>query len=213
MAHTSARRLHGLRGLGRALIGAIVAGALGGCRIEASSPYAGTPVLENDTLWRFPSGATAATWLRAEARFLGLLTDSAGHAFLLASGVECSGCDAGESVLLQAAGTVGTPPDMPVPGWYPYPGEIHEQTGHRSFSSRLYWGRCLPDRGPGLVQQATEFDTLGLPARSIVRMTEIRGGRLRDDSVPSAPGVDATIQGSVERGDCREIPPKPHAGL
>lgn len=192
---------------------ALVAGALGCCRAEASSPYTGTPVLENDTLWRFPSGATAATWLRAEAAFLGLLTESAGHAFLLASGVECSHCDAGLSVLLQAAGTVGTPPDTSVPGWYAYPGEIREETGLLTFRSRLFWGRCLPERGPGLVQQATEFDTLGRPARSIVRLTEIRGGRLRDDSLAPTAGVDATIQAGVDRGGCREIPPKPQWGL
>lgn len=202
-----------LSGTCRRLLRALSLFALGGCGAEAPNPYAGTPMLESDTLWRFPSGATAATYLRAEASYLGLLTDSTGRAFVLASGVECSHCDAGLSVLLQEAGTIGTPPDAPVPGWYVYPGEIREETGVPSFRSRLFWGRCLPGRGPGLVQLATEFDTLGRPARERVRLSEIRARGLVDDSVAPAAPVDRTLQASVDRGECREIPPKVQWGL
>lgn len=192
--------------VGRLLITVTVV-ALTACRTEAPSRYSGTPVIVNDTLWQFPSGATAATYLRAEFLFIGLLTDTTGHAYLLASGVECTHCDAGLSVLLQAVGDIGTPPATPVPGWYTYPGELLEQTGMPSFRSRLFWGRCLPNRGPGLVQFATEFDSVGQQTRALVRLTEIRDGRLVDDSLPNAPSIDTTRTADGRR-ECREIPPQ-----
>lgn len=199
--------------MSRRFLAMVTVFAMTACRMQEPSRYAGTPVIRDDTLWQFPSGATAATYLRAEFVYIGLLTDSAGNAYVLASGVECSGCDAGLSVLLQAADVVGTPPDAHVPGWYAYPGEIREESGVPSFRSRLFWGRCFPDRGPGLVQFATEFDTLGQPARALVRITEIRGGRLVDDSLAHAPSVDTTRSARGDGSRCQEIPPRVQWGL
>lgn len=197
----------------RRLVCAVTLSVLLACRTEHPSSFAGTPVLRDDTLWHFPSGATAATYLRAEVEYIGLLTDTTGRAYVLASGVECSHCDANLSVLLQAAGDVATPPDTPVPGWYPYPGELREETGTSRFRSRLFWGRCVRGRGPGVLQFATEFDSLGRQSRAVVRLTEIRDGRLVDDSLAYTPSIDTTVVARADRTACREIPPRVQWGL
>lgn len=181
------------------------------CETGVPDPYAGTPVVEQDTVWRFPSGATAVTTLQQEIQYIGTIQDERNGPYLVASGVECNFCDAGLSVLMKSVRDGNPPPDGPAPGWYAYPGDVTEMNGGLVFRSRLFWGRCLPERGSGLVQFATEFDTLGRQERHVVYVTEIRDGRLVDDSLMVRPPAVTDLEPRLADARCREIPPRPQA--
>ncbi|MBA3890911.1 MAG: hypothetical protein H0X64_10285 [Gemmatimonadaceae bacterium] len=131
---------------------------------------------------------------------------------MVASGVECSGCDASLSVLLQAVGdTVGFL-GRDTKGWYVYPGPIRNyETDSLLLVSRLFWGECREVGVPGLLQFATEYDSMGARHRDVFRSTEVRDGRLVDDSVMASPPDTLVVRGAVSRGACREIPPREQA--
>lgn len=175
---------------------------------ENDSLLAGVPAIVSDTVWRFPSGATVPSRMRAAIEYIGRI-DGEGGPYLLASGVECNYCDANLSVLLQAVSDTSGFLSRDVPGWYVYPGTIRSLgfDGVVDMESRLFWGECRADRGPGLLQIATEYDTPGR-GRRIVRLTEVRSGRLVDDSLGPG-GLDtAALRHRVESGRCHEIPPR-----
>lgn len=171
------------------------------------SLLAGVPAIVDDTLWRFPSGATVPSRLRAAITYIGRI-DGDGGPYLLASGVECSHCDAGLTVLLQPARDSVGYLEREVPGWYVYPGPIRD-TGTDSvmLASRLFWGHCLPGRAPGILQFATEYDTVGAVKRRIVRLTEVRNGSLAEDSITASPPDTSAVRRPIDAGTCREIPP------
>jgi len=169
--------------------------------------FAGVPVIERDTLWRFPSGALLPTPLRAAVRYLGRL-DAEGGSYVLASGVECQDCDAGVSVFLQSVHEPAARLEQANPGWFSYPGPTrHFETEALMMDSRLFWGRCLPGRAPGLVQFATEYDTAGQRVRDLVRLAEVRGGRLVADSIVGASMRVDAVQAAVAARSCHEVPP------
>lgn len=188
------------------------AALLAACAAEASDPYAGTPVVEGDSLLRFPSGARVAPGLHAELRYHGRLADAEGGPWLVTSGVQCEGCDAEPSVVLRS---VHAPPGAAweEPGWHAHPGRIVAyDTDRPMLESRLFWGRCLPGRPPGVVQFATEFDGTGRPARALVLLSEVRDGRLRADSLVQAPPAPSAVDAAVRAGRCREVAPEEQVG-
>ena len=190
----------------------IIAGALllaAACESHVPDPYAGTPVVERDTVWRFPSGATAVTALQQEIQYIGTIPDATNGPYVVASGVECNFCDAALSVVIKSVRDGNPPPTGPAPGWYAYPGDLTDMGGMLVSRSRLFWGRCLPGRAPGLVQFATELDTLGRQARHVVYLTEIRKGRLIDDSLIVRPRAVTDLEPRLSDGQCREIVPRP----
>lgn len=194
----------------RSVVWLAVAASVGiACRSPAEERrgYAGVPVVVADTLWRFPSGATVPSPLRTKLEYLGRI-DDAGGPYLVTAGFDCTACDAGPTVLLQTV--VHEQSDGgDVPGWYAYPGKIRSYHNDSiAMATRLFWGRCLPDRGPGLVQFATDHDSIGRPIRELVRLTEIRGGRLRDDSILVSPPTVAVLRPALRERACREIPPR-----
>ena len=197
------------------VLGAVLAA---GCR-RGDASYAGTPSVEGDTLLRFPSGAAYVSGMRSELSYLGQIPDGDRGPFVLVAGVECEGCDAGLSVLLRSvrdpAFISGDTSTERSAGWYAYPGRIlHFDDGAPIIDSRLYWGRCLPDRAPGVVQFATDFDSAGRQVRSLVRITEIRRGRLVDDSILQSPPTPSAVQPALRAGTCREVAPREqHGGL
>lgn len=176
--------------------------------LRADTRFAGVPALVNDTVWRFPSGATVPSRLRAAIEYIGLI-DGEGGPYLLASGVECNYCDADLTVLLQPAADSVAYIERDMPGWYVYPGPIRSAgTDSVMLASRLFWGRCLSGRAPGLLQFATEYDSAGAVQRRIVRMAELRDGRVVEDSIVVSPPDTSDVRGPVDAGTCREIPPR-----
>lgn len=192
---------------------ALFLAGLAACTGRAEDPYAGTPTIEGDTLLRFPSGARYAGGLRNELTYLGRIYDDVGGTFLVMAGIECRDCDGGLTVLIRSVADSGAEPVFPTPGWYAYPGRlVHYDDERPMLESRLFWGRCLPGRGPGLVQFATEFDSVGERSRHVVHLTEIRNGRLVDDSIAVSRPSIATVRPAVAAGACREVPARAQVG-
>ncbi len=129
------------------------------------------------------------------------------------AGVECEGCDAGLSVLLRSVHDPAFDPSERNVGWYAYPGRIlHHEDETPILDSRLFWGRCLPGRGPGIVQFVTEFDSAGRRIRHLLRTSEIQRGRLVDDSIVQSPPTPTAVQAAVQARTCREVPPQQQYG-
>ena len=179
------------------------------CQRSSDGPYAGTPSVEGDTLLRFPSGEAYVSGLRSSLAYLGRIPDQIRGPYLVVAGVECEDCDATLSVLLRSARDSAFTQGGRHAGWYAYPGRIdsYELDG-LIMDSRLFWGRCLPGRGPGLVQFATEFDSTGTQRRKLVRVSEIRGASITDDSIVLSPPAPSAVEPAVRAGTCREVPPR-----
>lgn len=186
---------------------------IAGCTPGAEHTFAGTPVVEGDTMLRFPSGAVHASGIRAALQYLGRLEDVAGGPFLLTTGIECQDCDAGRSVVLRSARDAADRSGVRGPGWYAYPGRItHFDDERPLFDSRLFWGWCLPGRALGVVQFATEFDSLGRRVRDVVFLSEVRAGQVVDDSITTAPPGLGALWPARQAGRCREVKAEPQSG-
>lgn len=187
-----------------------------GCAAEPAAgradPYAGAPVVEGDTALRFPSGVRVASGLRARLRYHGRLPDAAGGPWLVVSGVECDECDAGPSVLVRSV-RAAPGAAWEGPGWHAAPGRVISfDTDLPLLESRLFWGRCLPGRPAGVVQFATEFDSTGRATRALVLLSEVRRGRLHEDSIVQAPPAASAVEPAVRAGRCHEVAPEGQIG-
>ncbi len=202
-----------IRGRG-ALVGFVVTCLMAACADQygptPGSAFAGVPSLVDDTVWRFRSGVTVPSRLRTEIEYIGRI-DAEGGPYIVASGIECTGCDATRSVLLQpAVDSIGYLNDD-FAGWYVYPGPIRSfemDPVETIITSRLFWGACVAGRAPGMLQFISEREMPGAPQRDLVRFTEIRRGRLVDDSTTAPTPDTSDIAGAVRAGRCHEVPPR-----
>jgi hypothetical protein len=183
-------------------------GPLGACRPKPSAEFAGTPNIVGDSALRFSSGTEVATRFRS-IEYLGQIPDPAGGPpFLLIRGVECADCDAPMSVLLFSPRQPPPKPARDLLGWYAHPGTLtalEDSTMLRE--TAFYWGECIADREPGVVQFATEFEA-GRKVREVVRIAEIRDGRLVAEERPAGAVDPAAVEREVGAGRCRAVPPQ-----
>jgi hypothetical protein len=178
-------------------------------RSPRAAEYAGVPIVISDSLLRFPSGAEYVSGFR-NVEYIGSIGAQEKSPFIIIAGHECGECDAPPSVLLRS------PSDGPVrdftglPGWHPYPGRViaySEDSTIVSFS-RLFWGRCLPERPPGLIEYRTEYVRDGGEPQRDVLITEIENDSLLEWRRVATTRLLATTLVQVQARECAEVPPR-----
>lgn len=170
----------------------------------APDAYSGTPTVVGDTI-RFTAADYVSPLVQPE--YIGQLPGTSKAPFLIFSGVECSDCDAGRTVLMHSPSDGVVKISRGLAGWYPYPGAVIDGTsGDTVSNSRLFWGKCLPDRAPGMVEYATQFAS-GKPADSAVVVTEIRDDMLVSDTLHAPQATVEVTVAEMYQGGCQEVPP------
>jgi hypothetical protein len=191
------------RGLAVLLLTAVVA-----CdRPDPAGRYAGVPVVVGDTLLRFPGGGDYVSGFR-NVEYIGTIPARTRAPFIIIAGHECAACDAPPSVLVRS------PSDGPVrdlgalPGWHPYPGRVIAYNDDSAVvsHSRLFWGHCLPERPPGLIEYRSEFAGDGSEPHREVRISEIDGDSLMGWRRVATTRLLATTLVQVQAKECAEIP-------
>ena len=168
--------------------------------------YAGTPVAVGDTL-RFPDGSTYVPGF-TNVEYIGSIPAASRAPFIIIAGHECDDCDAPPSVLMRS------PSDGPVrslsglAGWHPYPGRViaYNEDSAVIAHSRLFWGLCLPERPPGLIEFRTEYSAVGAEPYRQVQITEIDGDSLIGSRRVATTRLLATTLVQVQAKECAEIP-------
>jgi hypothetical protein len=175
-------------------------------RTSARSGYSGTPEVIGDTLLRFPDGSEYVSGFR-NIEFIGSIPAETKAPFLIIAGNECADCDAPPSVLLRS------PSDGPVrdfsslAGWHPYPGRViaYNEDSVVVAHSRLFWGQCMPERPPGLIEYRTDYGRNGLEPRREVRITEVEADSLLEWRRDANVRLLATTLVQVQARVCTEI--------
>ena len=175
-------------------------------RNAARSRYAGVPAVVGDTLLRFPDGSEYISGFR-NVEYIGSIPAEKKAPFLIIAGHECANCDAPPSVLVRS------PSDGPVrdfsslAGWHPYPGRViaYNEDSVVISHSRLFWGRCIPERPPGLIEYRTDYGRNGLEPRREVRITEVEGDSLLEWRRDANVRLLATTLVQVQSRVCAEI--------
>lgn len=186
---------------------ALTAMASGCDQARNTAEYAGTPVIIGDTLLRFPDGSEYVSGFR-NVEYIGAIAGERKAPFIIIAGHECGECDAPPSVLMRS------PSDGPVrnftglPGWHPYPGRVIAFNNDSAVisHSRLFWGQCLPERPPGLIEYRTEFAGDGTEPQREVRITEIEGDSLLEWRRVATTRLLATTLVQVQAKQCTEVP-------
>ena len=168
--------------------------------------YAGIPSVVGDTL-RFPDGSEYVSGFTG-VEYIGSIPAETRAPFIIIAGHECDDCDAPPSVLMRS------PSDGPVrrlaglPGWHPYPGRViaYNEDSTVVSHSRLFWGLCLPERPPGLVEFRTEYSGGGAEPYRQVQITEIEGDSLIGVRRVATSRLLATTLVQVQARECAEIP-------
>jgi hypothetical protein len=189
-------------------ITAVAIGTSGACdRADSPDGYSGTPIVIGDTLLRFADGSEYISGFR-NVEYIGTIPARTRAPFIIIAGHECRDCDAPPSVLVRS------PSDGPVrelsglPGWHPYPGRVIAYGDDSAVvsHSRLFWGNCLPERPPGLIEFRSEFAGDGSEPAREVRISEIDGDSLIGWRRVATTRLLATTLVQVQAKECREIP-------
>ena len=188
------------------LAGALVILAAGCDRATEVSRYAGTPIVVGDTL-RFPDGSAYVSGF-TNIEFIGSISAATKAPFIIIAGHECRDCDAPPSVLMRS------PSDGPVrrlaglPGWHPYPGHViaYNEDSTVLSHSRLFWGLCLPERPPGLIEFRTDYGGSGAEPYRQVNISEIDGDSIIGWRRVATTRLLATTLVQVQAKECAEIP-------
>ena len=197
-----------LRGVLACSVFLAIAGAASACSPPGRAEFSGQPVVQDDTLLRFPGGGEFASGLYSVG-YVGQLPASTKAPFIVLEGIECTDCDAPSAVLMRSPSDGRIRSFRNLPGWYAYPGRVVDldDTTKVLVESRLFWGECLEGRLAGLVQYATEF-TAGTAAPQLLRTTEIRRDSLVTSEQMARPADLESTLNLVAEGRCREIPPR-----
>ena len=195
----------------RARHGALLAAAMwvaaGGCdRANDAGRYTGTPIVVGDTL-RFPDGSEYVSGF-TNVEYIGSIPAATRAPFIIIAGHECDDCDAPPSVLMRS------PSDGPVrrltglAGWHPYPGRVVAYNNDSTVisHSRLFWGLCLPERPPGLIEYRIEYSGGGAEPYRQVQITEIDGDSLIGWRRVATTRLLATTLVQVQAKACAEVP-------
>ena len=188
------------------LAGALVILAAGCDRATEVSRYAGTPIVVGDTL-RFPDGSAYVSGF-TNIEYIGSIPAATKAPFIIIAGHECRDCDAPPSVLMRS------PSDGPVrrlaglPGWHPYPGHViaYNEDSTVLSHSRLFWGLCLPERPPGLIEFRTDYGGSGAEPYRQVNISEIDGDSIIGWRRVATTRLLATTLVQVQAKECAEIP-------
>jgi hypothetical protein len=187
---------------------AALIGALAGCDPQGRAvDYAGTPAVIGDSLLRFPGGKEYVSGF-SNVEYIGSIAAQRKAPFIIIAGHECRACDAPPSVLMRS------PSDGPVreltglPGWHPYPGRVIAYTEDSAVvsHSRLFWGQCLPERPPGLIEYRTEFPRDGNEPQRDVLITEIDADSLIEWRRVATTRLLAATLVQVQAKQCAEVP-------
>ena len=184
----------------------VLSATMTGCDWMARrAQHRGTPVVVDDTMLRYPDNSTLTLGV-GDITFIGQLDAERAAPFVVVAAEGCSVCDSPEAVLLRApsAGRVAAGDTR---GAHPYPGRTYRSLdgGMRSFT-RLFWGRCLPQRPPGVISFRSEFGFPGAEPLREVRITEVHGDSLLDwRMVPEVRVLAAALQ-QVRARQCTELP-------
>jgi hypothetical protein len=185
-----------------------VAAMASGCdQFRKGAGFAGTPVVVGDTLLRFPDGSEFVSGF-SSIEYIGAIAARRKAPFIIIAGHECRDCDAPPSVLMRS------PSDGPVrsfsglPGWHPYPGRVIAFNNDSAVisHSRLFWGQCLPERPPGLIEYRTDFAADGGEPQRDVLLTEIEGDSLLEWRRVATSRLLATTLVQVQSKQCAEVP-------
>ena len=197
-----------IRSLGNLPLAMALAAIMSGCdRPGKAAGFAGTPVVVGDTLLRFPDGSEYVSGFR-NVEYIGAISGEHKSPFIIIAGHECTECDAPPSVLMRS------PADGPVrdfsglPGWHRYPGRVIAVDSDSAViaHSRLFWGRCLPERPPGLIEYRTEFAVDRTEPQREVLITEIEGDSLLEWRRVATSRLLATTLVQVQAKQCTEVP-------
>ena len=188
-------------------IALLLAPAAGCDRMSAASTYVGVPEVIGDTALRWPNGAEYVSGFRG-VEYIGAIPAERKAPFVIVAGHECADCDAPPSVLVRS------PSDGPVRtftglrGWHPYPGRViaYNEDSVVVSHSRLFWGRCLPERPQGLVEFRTDFARNGGEPERSVLITEIDSDSLVEWRRVATTRLLATTLVQVQSKECAEIP-------
>ncbi len=189
-------------------IALLVAGAAGGCdRLPGRASYAGVPEVIGDTLLRFPGGSEYVSGFRA-VEYIGTIAGEQTAPFIIVAGHECADCDAPPSVLVRSASDGPVREFAGLRGWHPYPGRViaYNEDSVIISHSRLFWGRCIPERPHGLVEFRTDFARNGGEPDRAVLITEIDGDSLVEWRRLATARLLATALVQVQAKECAEIP-------
>jgi hypothetical protein len=167
----------------------------------ATAKY-GLPRVVSDHILEWPDGRRFITTLFG-VRVVGQLSATTKLPFLILSGRGCTECDADESIYIHS------PSDGPMQNEgsqprFSYPGRLSSYLDGSLLSrSRMFWGRCLADRGPGIIwfQQEKQQDGTWKPS---VYSAEIIGDNVKSDFQIPPPPIQTTL-GRVKSGACREL--------
>ena len=193
---------------GVAPIALVVAAVSGGCdRLSKASAYAGVPEVIGDTALRFADGSEYVSGFHG-VEYIGTIPAERKAPFIIVSGHECADCDAPPSVLVRSPsdGTVRTFAGLQ--GWHPYPGRViaYNEDSVVLSHSRLFWGRCLPERPQGLIEYRTDFARNGGEPERAVLITEIESDSLVELRRGATTRLRAATQVQVQARECAEIP-------
>ena len=193
---------------GLAGVALVILAAGGACdRTDSPARYEGTPIVIGDSLLRFPGGAEYVSGF-TNVEYIGTIPAETRAPFIIIAGNECRDCDAPPSVLVRS------PSDGPVrelhglAGWHPYPGRVIAYNDDSAVvsHSRLFWGTCLPERPPGLIEFRSDFAGDGSEPAREVRISEIDGDSLIGWRRVATTRLLATTLVQVHAKACREIP-------
>lgn len=188
-------------------------------------------VLLTDTLWDNPDRhdlaigtsflfANGRTWQTSviHAQVLGAIPAAGKAPFIVISGWPCDACDATSGVWIRS------PDDGPLTGEardsvFAYPGDLqvfgdglpNAATLKTVYSSRLFFGDCLPQSSPG----ATWFERTLSDDRWTSRIVTVtvEGTALRIDTLSFRQQTSDTVAARVAAGVCRELPPQNQTAL
>jgi hypothetical protein len=185
---------------------AVIVSAVACERATPAGGYAGTPVVVGDTL-RFPDGSRYVSGF-SNVEYIGTIPARTKAPFIIIAGHECSACDAPPSVLMRSPSDGTTRELAGLPGWHAYPGRVIAYNDDSAVvsHSRLFWGRCLPERPPGLIEYRSEFPGNGSePAREVL-ITEVEGDSLVAWRRVATTRLLATTLVQVQAKECAEVP-------
>ncbi len=153
------------------------------------------------------SGARTCGWLR-DAELIATLVVSPIDTFLLVSGWGCSDCDAEQEFVLRKLGDGRSAWRESRAGDFVAPGTStdYEDDSRVVSKTRLYWGLCLDDIGPTVVQ-IDSLHQVGLDSVWLVIARPTRDSiRRHEEAAPSA--VLSSIKARLAGDMCHEVPPR-----
>jgi hypothetical protein len=176
--------------------------ALVGVAGAATSEEALPRVVGEGTL-QWPDGHQVVTTLFG-VKVIGQLPASKKSPYLILAGRVCKECDANVSIYIHSPADGPLRPESSQPR-YSYPGKVrYYMDGSPLSEARMFWGRCLPSLGPGIVWYQHDKQEDGTWKRSVY-IVEVIGDSLNGRFLDRPPRVQTTLQ-LVRAGQCQEVP-------